>query len=182
MGLCMAAQKGPFVLKYYVVLSPTAPEHPSVLPQGRGQKQTGRWRREKESGKIEHKEREVRWNKRMKGAKWEKSCHVMLTVAKGREIWDWSQVQCSYLYSQDVFSKLCCQTEKASECWTGSYKNLTTVTQWVLNWEPLKLHIVYLLVPLWKPAFVQCVKTKQANLNNGSQTSDYDTFVTEKHL
>ena len=36
MGLCMAAQKGPFVMKYYVVLSPTAPEHPSVLPRGKG--------------------------------------------------------------------------------------------------------------------------------------------------
>lgn len=45
MGLCMAAQKGPFVAKYYVVLSPTAPEDPSVLLQGRGQ--TERLRRER---------------------------------------------------------------------------------------------------------------------------------------
>ena len=50
-----------------------------------------------------------------------------------RREWDWSQTQCSYLNSQDVFSKLCCQTEKASECQTGSYKNLTAATQWVLN-------------------------------------------------
>lgn len=47
LGLCMAAQKGPFVMKYYVVLSPTAPEHPSVLPQRRGQKQTEDGREEK---------------------------------------------------------------------------------------------------------------------------------------
>lgn len=45
MGLCMAAQKGSFVMKYYVVLSPTAPEHPSVPPQGRGQKQTEKQRK-----------------------------------------------------------------------------------------------------------------------------------------
>lgn len=47
MGLCMAAQKGPFVMKYYVVLSPTVPEHPSVPPQGRARKHTVRWRGEK---------------------------------------------------------------------------------------------------------------------------------------
>lgn len=61
--------------------------------------------------------------------------NVMWTAVKGWDIreWDWSQTQCSYLNSQDVFSKLCCQTEKASECQTGSYKNLTAATQWVLN-------------------------------------------------
>lgn len=37
MRLCMAAQKGAFVTKYYEVVSPTAPGYPSVLPQGRRQ-------------------------------------------------------------------------------------------------------------------------------------------------
>lgn len=65
MGLCMAAQKGPFVMKYYVVLSPTAPEHPSVLPQRRGQKQTERWKKKEKKRrrrrKVRHlKEREER--------------------------------------------------------------------------------------------------------------------------
>lgn len=44
MGLCMAAQKDPFVMKYYVVLSPIASEDLSVLLQGGGQEQTERWR------------------------------------------------------------------------------------------------------------------------------------------
>lgn len=76
MGLCMAAQKGPFVMKYYVVLSPKAPQHLCVLPQGGGQKQTERWRREKK--RVEHKERvdETR----------ETLSYVMLTVVKGGEI------------------------------------------------------------------------------------------------
>lgn len=38
MGLCVAALKRPFVMKHFVVLSPTGPEHPSALPQGMGQK------------------------------------------------------------------------------------------------------------------------------------------------
>lgn len=43
-------------MKYYVVLSPTAPEHPSVLPQRRGQKQTERWKkREKKKKEKESK-------------------------------------------------------------------------------------------------------------------------------
>lgn len=63
LGLCMAAQKGPFVMKYYVVLSPTAPEHPSVLPQRRGQKQTERWKREK---KRRRKERHLKQRRKTK--------------------------------------------------------------------------------------------------------------------
>ena len=55
--------------------------------------------------------------------------YLMLTEVKGTEIkeWDWSQTWCFYLYSQDAFSKLCCQTEKKPECWTGNHKNLIAV-------------------------------------------------------
>lgn len=78
MGLCMAAQKGPFVMKYYVVLSPIAPEHPSVLPQGRGA-ETDR--------KMEKRKRVESKNiRREKHTKNERNSHVMLTVVKGREI------------------------------------------------------------------------------------------------
>lgn len=89
MGLCMAAQKGPFVMKYYVVLSPTAPEHPSVLPQGRGQKQTERWRREKGEWRDRTEgERSEMKRENERGKMREKLSYVILTVVKGREIWD----------------------------------------------------------------------------------------------
>lgn len=45
-------------MKYYVVLSPTVAEHPSVLPQGRGQKETGRCKREKKRAERQSIRRE----------------------------------------------------------------------------------------------------------------------------
>lgn len=80
----------------------------------------------------------VRWNRRNTAI-----CYID-SGEKSEGIWEreWSQTQCSYLYSQYVFSKLCCQSGKASECWTGSSQKLTAVTLWVLLQETLELPIV----------------------------------------
>lgn len=65
-------------MRYYVVLSPTAPEHPCVLPQGRGQKQTERWKQ----GEKEH--RREKQDETRRGEHTQKN--DMLTVVKGKEI------------------------------------------------------------------------------------------------
>lgn len=87
MWLCVAAQKGLFVMKYYGVLSPTAPAHPSVLPQAKGQKQNGKMERRKRRVERQNIRRERKQeNERSKTR--ERLSYVMLTVVKGGEIWD----------------------------------------------------------------------------------------------
>ncbi len=107
MGLCMAAQKGPFVMKHYVVLSPTAPEDPSVLRQGRGQ--TERLRRE-----IKRVERKIiRREKKDETAEYkgetlkmrETLSYAMLTVVKVQKSKNRIETKCSVLiFPHKMFS------------------------------------------------------------------------------
>lgn len=76
----------------YGVLSPTGPEHPSVLPQGRGTETDRRMenkekRREQESGKKENNERSrmKQENTRRNTLKMRENM-FMLTLGKGKEI------------------------------------------------------------------------------------------------
>lgn len=77
-ALAWQHRKDPLLWRYYVVLSPTAPEHPCVLPQGRGQKQTERWKQ----GEKEH--RREKQDETRRGEHTQKN--DMLTVVKGKEI------------------------------------------------------------------------------------------------
>lgn len=130
MGLCMAAQKGPFVKKYYVVLSLTAPKHPSVLPQGRAQKQTERWKVEKkESGKTEPK-REKHTRRRR-----ETLSHVVLTVVMVGGSENGIEAKHSVLiFTHKMFSlSYDVKHKKPLNAGLGVIKNLTAATQWLLN-------------------------------------------------
>lgn len=123
MWLCMAAQKGPFVSEYYVVLSPIAPRHLSLLLQKGEQKKTELWMRGRRLKEREEKTERDTWTDAKKAAM----------------RWQWWKVrrsgtenkQCSSLCSFKVFSQIYCQTENPPEYRTSS------------TFAPLRWHLVH---------------------------------------
>lgn len=112
----------------YGVLSPTGPEHPCVLPRGRGaetRKRGGVWKSEKMRERLKH---ENIWKDALKRSK------NMLCWYWWKGKWDWSQTGRFYLNSQDVFSELCCLTEKPS----GSRKKSHCISSGGLRLKAIK--------------------------------------------
>lgn len=92
MRLCVAALKRPFVVKHFVVLSPTGPEHPSALPHSRNGTEKRRGEKTEVRKKGKEGERKVGKMKRDKHM-----AYVELTVVEGRKIWEWDLSQTVFL-------------------------------------------------------------------------------------